>query len=596
MLEQLARDVTQWDARAVEFFQVLATTQYMNHLRPMNHYSPDLRRWEPLTRIGHAFDSCAHTVDVRRIESKKGKYNIPNIGIFLWRLDAYRHTSSPAVKLDDTRWFISPLGHPLQLFNHPLPETQITHLAEPVNVPESITRRMLHEYLKRYYGSAEDRNSSDASINKVDNSEPSIVLYIDDAEVPRSKIMACDLSDSGANNWAHLPKAGFYAIDPVLGRVACGSKPKTVKLTYHRGFSADLGGGEYSRELLKDSEAKIILQVPKDYPTIQGALDALKGGNGIVKILDSGRYEEALNVSVLAGQHITVFAKDGCFPTIVLPIKGELTVSGGKNSLFVLDGVMLTANRKLSLADQKPLRLLHVPSDSGALKLVIRHCTLVPGLALDVKGMPLFPNKPAVHVEADGIQVVLERAIVGALYLHAGTQFSASDSIIDATTPDRAALVGSIGSGAGGVLSLDACTVIGKIHMREVGEISNSLLVAHQATGDTDVPVHIDRRQAGCVRFSYVPLDSRVPKRYRCQPEDKGNPDLALSFVSLRFGVASYCQLALSTSDLIRSGADDESEMGAFHLLFPAQREANLRIRLREFMRVGLEAGIFYET
>ena len=33
MLEQLARDVTGWDARAVEFFQLLATTQYMNHLR-----------------------------------------------------------------------------------------------------------------------------------------------------------------------------------------------------------------------------------------------------------------------------------------------------------------------------------------------------------------------------------------------------------------------------------------------------------------------------------------------------------------------------------------------------------------------------------
>jgi hypothetical protein len=36
--------------------------------------------------------------------------------------------------------------------------------------------------------------------------------------------------------------------------------------------------------------------------------------------------------------------------------------------------------------------------------------------------------------------------------------------------------------------------------------------------------------------------------------------------------------------------------MGAFHALFPAQREANLRIRLDEYLRVGLSAGIFYET
>ena len=32
------------------------------------------------------------------------------------------------------------------------------------------------------------------------------------------------------------------------------------------------------------------------------------------------------------------------------------------------------------------------------------------------------------------------------------------------------------------------------------------------------------------------------------------------------------------------------------HTLFPAQREANLRIRLNEFLRVGLAAGVFYET
>ena len=52
MLEQLARDVTGWDARVVEFFERLATTQYMNHTRPDNLQTPDLRRWEPLERIG----------------------------------------------------------------------------------------------------------------------------------------------------------------------------------------------------------------------------------------------------------------------------------------------------------------------------------------------------------------------------------------------------------------------------------------------------------------------------------------------------------------------------------------------------------------
>ncbi len=34
MIETLARDVTGWPARVVEYFELLATTQYLNHLRP----------------------------------------------------------------------------------------------------------------------------------------------------------------------------------------------------------------------------------------------------------------------------------------------------------------------------------------------------------------------------------------------------------------------------------------------------------------------------------------------------------------------------------------------------------------------------------
>ena len=36
--------------------------------------------------------------------------------------------------------------------------------------------------------------------------------------------------------------------------------------------------------------------------------------------------------------------------------------------------------------------------------------------------------------------------------------------------------------------------------------------------------------------------------------------------------------------------------MGAYHQLFQPQRAANLRIRLEEYLRFGLEAGTFYET
>jgi hypothetical protein len=43
----------------------------------------------PLELIDTPFDTAAHTVDVRRIANRRGKHNIPNVGIFLWRLQAY---------------------------------------------------------------------------------------------------------------------------------------------------------------------------------------------------------------------------------------------------------------------------------------------------------------------------------------------------------------------------------------------------------------------------------------------------------------------------------------------------------------------------
>ena len=143
VLEQLARDVTGWNARAVEFFQLLAWTQFMNHVRPTNFYAPDLRQWEPLERLGSAFETTAHTVDVRHVERGEGKYNIPNVGIFLWRLNAYRLRSSPAARVDDHRFLFHPLGVNTPLFNRPQTEKSITHLAEPLNVPEPISRRVL---------------------------------------------------------------------------------------------------------------------------------------------------------------------------------------------------------------------------------------------------------------------------------------------------------------------------------------------------------------------------------------------------------------------------------------------------------------------
>jgi hypothetical protein len=71
VLEQLARDVTGWNARAVEFFQLLGWTQFMNHIRLTNSYALDLRQWGPLERRGTAFETAHPSMSGTSSERRK---------------------------------------------------------------------------------------------------------------------------------------------------------------------------------------------------------------------------------------------------------------------------------------------------------------------------------------------------------------------------------------------------------------------------------------------------------------------------------------------------------------------------------------------
>ena len=83
VLEAIARDVTGHSARVVEYFDLLPTTQWMNHLRLHRPRTPDLRDANALDHVDRAFDTAAHTVDVRHISTRRGTHNIPSVGLHL---------------------------------------------------------------------------------------------------------------------------------------------------------------------------------------------------------------------------------------------------------------------------------------------------------------------------------------------------------------------------------------------------------------------------------------------------------------------------------------------------------------------------------
>jgi hypothetical protein len=284
---------------------------------------------------------------------------------------------------------------------------------------------------------------------------------------------------------------------------------------------------------------------------------------------------------------------------------------------LILNGLLIAGGR------------LHVSTISGTEKkppiLRLRHCTLVPGLAVRSTGEPVSPGQPSLIIDTANATVEIDHCIVGAVRCGRGATVTIHNSIIDATASNLVAFADPDDELlAGGVLTVVNSTIIGKVRSARLDLASNTMFLASRS-GSADPWKHAvvsDQNQQGCVRFSFMPLNAIVPRRYRCQPDlavaaaltaadvPKGSLTNAKrnaitvatqarvrpAFTTLRYGQPGYCQLGSSWAKEIRTGAEDESEMGVFHDVFAPQREANLRIRLQEYLRFGLEAGIFYST
>lgn len=606
VMEQLARDATGWGAHAVEFFRVLADTQCIrNHIRLYNHYAPDLRLWEPRAYANTGFDRTAHKIDVRRIASERGRYNIQNIGIFLWSLSAWSLTQSPATPVPSNPqcFRFSPLGIDMPLFNNPIAlPPEITTLAQPANVPDRLIRHVLCKDIQNitqgtapaaYYGSG-----------------LSLALYLDGSLQDASKIQVCDLSGNDGS-WINLPKSGnAIAVDPHLGRIAIapGTNADSISASFYYGFNAAMGGGEYPREsTFTASPEQAIVRVPGDYKTIHEALAAL-AGDGVVEVTNSSIYSEpsGLSINVRSNGHIELRAAEGSRPT--LQLGAEISITGGAEAAFDLNGFVITYVPATGATT--PATLLHVPSTAGnaLTHLGITHTTLVPGWALQSNGtpQPAYAGLPTLLVESSGLSVQVQDSILGTIWLNGQSTASCTNSILDATDPTAVAIVASINSttkqpSPSGALTLNGCTVIGKVYASLLSLVSDSIFWATLTEDDVSgtpplwsAPLWAARRQQGCVRFSFLPANAIVPRQFQCVEQAPGSP--APMFYSLRYGHPAYAKLLPTTDTSIRQGADDGGEMGAFHFLLAPLREADLRIRLQEYMPVGLEFGIFYES
>jgi hypothetical protein len=107
-IELLAYNLTGWGSHCVELRENMVWNQHLNHQRPDEGGQPpyglptvlrgtpirggtiNLRNPATLALLGTAFDPFAHTADVKPPVIGNIRYNLPNLAVFLWRLEAYR--------------------------------------------------------------------------------------------------------------------------------------------------------------------------------------------------------------------------------------------------------------------------------------------------------------------------------------------------------------------------------------------------------------------------------------------------------------------------------------------------------------------------
>ena len=223
-----------------------------------------------------------------------------------------------------------------------------------------------------------------------------------------------------------------------------------------------------------------------------------------------------------------------------------------------------------------------------------------------------------------------------------------SDSIVDSAS-GLPAIYSNCCSPAHADLTVERSTILGDICVQQLTRAEDSLFAGI---------VHVQRRGFGFMRFCYLPtriedvpllmngylfatfhhtrqrlsygalggatevpaadrcFDVRTPPRFKCIPDShsaKWNSTcstgcwnaLAIQpprtsaapipvFVSTDYGQPGYCELSLACPPPILGGAEDESEVGAFHDLYRRQRDAAPRVRLQEYTPADMQSAVIY--
>jgi len=401
-------------------------------------------------------------------------------------------------------------------------------------------------------------------------------------------------------------RADEFGVDPDLGRFAFAegdpaSGKGALSVDFVEAFGDRIGAVNFDRQIdasllaarlvSSSGDADISLSARPNapvYTTIAAALAAAQEGD-IVEIVDSATYAHTLPVAFPSGfaQNLAIRAKAGKRPCLTFyngpgsPTPASFLVTSSMQSLE-LNGLLISGG---------PI-VLHSPVQN----LALIACTL------DPQSNAMYALQ-ADSTSATGSNYLICRCVSGGLRL--------GDSVLNITVAD------SILDGAGGmaiaapvVLSsppagLPSAATNATVQLERVTALGTVLCNVLQASESLlDSYVFVKDQQAGCIRFSRYELGSVLPRRYRCVPSEEQGTTCSSGrarcmpplFNSRRFGRPSYAQLASAGPPEIFVASEAGSEVGAFASRLNTIRLSNLKVKLQEFMPVGLTPVIIVAT
>jgi hypothetical protein len=626
VLEELISDMTGWDGTVVEEFRRLARACHGLDVKPGPQAGrftgtppggfADLRRPRGSELTGGPFDEYFHTPDLRRQRGTDGVYNIPKLGVHLYRLTAFQVTGvTPCSMGGGFRYTFDPSGRDVPLFSARYRDAafdwETWRPAREWELPAPIRCRELGhaEYLITEAvvlaldaapglsaGAASDlrtlldqRFPSETALQTALSFLAAHVELLNSPVYP-ALLRAALLSDCGKaalipdsvrvestpgvevareaivtgnlSNWAAASDKELV-IDPERGRMLFLSAGLFQPLAdCYYGFSAPIGAGTYERSqfLLPHTVPPLSANAAITAAEIDAGTPAARG---VTELTDSSTFGPAASKTGIQNTQIQAAGQQR--PYLRIAADWVLDTTPHAQSILVLDGLWIGTAGKFSLI---------LAGDYTS--VTIRNSTLDPG-GVDALGNAIAPV-PLV-IEGNVETLILDHSIVSSIALKGGSvkQLTITDSIVDSSVPGGPAI-----DLPATRADVQRTTVMGAVNADRL-YASEAILAGLADIADT---------QDGCFRFSAAITKSRVPHPYESHFID----DAAHYFTSLRFGDPGYCQLSQSAPPGLLTGAENDSEIGAFSSLLNPIRLDGLKAKLDEYMPFGLIPVFVFET